>query len=151
MLLSAVEQSLPNSHLSKTQKDGIFTGFCSKPLPNYLQFNSPLCYLNGAITIVNYNCLSTGCAKVTPNDIYNCYLGYNFIYVPMSKDVFLIPSGCQCCEHNPSEPVNNVPIYDTTQNFPLAEGYEQAYSFFIPFPLAELMRCFLIWQKPCFP
>lgn len=50
--------------------------------------------LMGQLPWVNYNCLSTGCAKVTPNDTYNCYLGYNLIYVPMSKDVFLIPSGC---------------------------------------------------------
>jgi len=32
-------------------KEDIFMGFCSKPLPNYLQFNSPLCYPNGAIAL----------------------------------------------------------------------------------------------------
>lgn len=44
MLLSTVERSLPIPHLSKIRKGDIFMGFCSKPLLNYLQSNSPLCY-----------------------------------------------------------------------------------------------------------
>lgn len=51
MLLSTVERSLPNPHLSKIQKEDIFMCFCSKPLLNYLQFNSPLCYPNRAIAV----------------------------------------------------------------------------------------------------
>lgn len=40
------------------------------------------------------------------------------MYGPISRYIFLISSGCLCCEHRPSEPVNAAPIYNPSQSSP---------------------------------